>query len=274
MTLEVLLSCMYQTDLSIIRRSGIVSDTLVINQCDENKAVESFFGDSHIRMISTTERGLSRSRNMALAHAEGDICLLCDDDERFLSGYEGTILHAFRKIPDAGVIAFGIVNQPCRLPERIHRLSRLDLLKLKSWQIAFRRTEVLSRSLYFDVLMGAGSGNGAQEENKFLFDCDRAGLRIYYVPTPIASVSQTQSTWFSGFSKTFFYQRGIATRYFMGLPLSVLYAAYYLTAKYPRYRKEISFPAAAKALVCGLRDNEIMRQKKKAEQSDPGITAP
>lgn len=274
MTLEVLLSCMYQTDLSIVHCSEIVSDTLIINQCDENKTMESCLGDYHIRMISTTERGLSRSRNMALTYARGDICLLCDDDERFLPSYEELILQAFRELPDAGVIAFGISNQPCRLPERIHRLSRFDLLKLKSWQIAFRRNDILSHSLYFDVLMGAGSGNGAQEENKFLFDCYKAGVKIYYVPTPIASVSQVQSTWFSGFSETFFYQRGIATRYFMGLPLSALYAAYYLMAKHPQYKKEISLSAAAKALIRGLWSNEIAHQKKEADQSDPGVTAP
>ncbi len=32
------------------------------------------------------------------------------------------------------------------------------------------------------------SGNGAEEELKFLLDCQRAGLRIYYVPTGIAAV--------------------------------------------------------------------------------------
>jgi hypothetical protein len=45
-------------------------------------------------------------------------------------------------------------------------------------------------------------------------------------------------------------------------------------AKHPQYKKEISLSAAAKALIRGLWSNEIAHQKKEADQSDPGVTAP
>ena len=261
MTLEILISCMHQTDLSIIRDSKVFSDALIINQCDRNEMLEDKSSGHTIRMISTTERGLSKSRNLAIQNATGDICLLCDDDEEFLADYERKICHAFEMLPDADVIAFNIVNQPCRLKKRTQRLFYLDLLKIKSWQIAFRRTSILARGVCFDPLMGAGSGNGAQEENKFLTDCLKAGLKIYYVPYEIASVAQTESTWFHGFTEQFFYDRGGTTRYFMGTFLSVLYAVYYLTAKYPEYKNDISFIKASRALIRGLCDNRITRQK-------------
>ena len=88
------------------------------------------------------------------------------------------------------------------------------------------------------------------------------GLKIYYVPSEIASVAQTESTWFHGFTEQFFYDRGGTTRYFMGTFLSVLYAVYYLVAKYPEYKKDISFMKASKALIQGLCDDKITRQKK------------
>ncbi len=267
MTLEILLSCMNQTDSSIVTRSGITSDVLIINQCDRCQQEDFSTPSQKIRMISTTDRGLSNSRNMGIEHAAGDICLLCDDDETFLPDYEQSILEAFQRLPNADVIAFKITNQTCRLKNRTHRLSYLDLLKIKSWQIAFRRKSILNSSILFDPCMGAGSGNGAQEENKFLFDCYKAGLNIYYAPREIASVKQASSTWFHGFTEQFFYQRGASTRYFMGDFLSALYAVYYLIAKYPMYRQDISFRSAAKALFHGYRDDGLRRQTFYGHQS-------
>ena len=46
-------------------------------------------------MIYTTERGLSKSRNLAIANAKTDICLICDDDEIFVDNYEEIILNAY-----------------------------------------------------------------------------------------------------------------------------------------------------------------------------------
>ena len=86
MRLEVLISCMHQKDASIIQRTNIQSDVLIVNQCNENREERFDFKNKKgelciARMIYTAERGLSRSRNMALRNAKGDICLICDDDE-------------------------------------------------------------------------------------------------------------------------------------------------------------------------------------------------
>ncbi len=261
-TLEVLLSCMYQQDTSIAQRSGITTDVLIINQSDTDGYEKEEKNGMQIRMISTKERGLSRSRNMAMENAEGDICLFCDDDEKFVPGYREKILRLFRKIPDADIIAFAISGQPCRLKQRPQRLHYLQLLKIKSVQIAFQRETVLFSGVRFDKFMGAGSGNGAQEENKFLLDCRKAGLRIYYVPLEIAAVAQERSTWFSGYTEDFFYKRGVATRYMMGLPLSFLYAVYYVAVKYPIYRSDITMKKAAVSTLRGIVKNDIWKQKK------------
>lgn len=60
---------------------------------------------------------------------------------------------------------------------------------------------MLNSGVFFDEHLGAGTGNGGEEELKFLLDCQNAGLKIYYVPTEIASVAQTESTWFHGFDE-------------------------------------------------------------------------
>lgn len=255
------MSCMHQDDDSLVRRSCITGDVLVINQCDSN--AETVYSTPHgtARMISTTQRGLTKSRNLAIANSTADICLLCDDDEKFLPDYEAMILKAYEDFPQADVLAFKILDQPQTLPDRVMRLRFPKLLNVSSWQISFRRECLLKAGVRFDELLGAGSGNGAEEELKFLLDCQKAGLKIWYVPTAIASVGQGESTWFHGYDREFFYNRGATTRYILGAPLAFAYGVFYVIKKYPKYRKNLTHAQAMGALLKGMKDNKVTRQR-------------
>lgn len=270
MKLEVLLSCMNQKDTSIVKDSSITGDVLVINQIDHDAFLEEWNDTQHIRMISTTERGLSRSRNMAIRNAAGDICMLSDDDEQFVNGYEQIITETFRLLPDADVIAFDVQNKVTRLKPRVQRLKYLNCLKIASYQIAFRRSSVMQKQISFDPLMGAGSGNGCGEENKFLWDCLRNGLKIYYHPATIASVDSKSSTWFFGYDREFFYQRGGATRHMMGAVPSIFYGIYYLIRKRGLYSATISTGQAATELFRGIFENPIGRQMTEIRERENG----
>lgn len=259
MKLEVLISCMNQNDFSIIERSKVTTDALIINQTSANSYEELKMNDHKVRMISTTERGLSKSRNTAVENSKGDICLICDDDEIFDSNYEKLIIDAYRKIPDADIIAFKMKNYPSKLPNKIMKIRYLNSLRLSSWQISFRRESILKNNIKFDLNLGAGTGNGAGEENKFLIDCLKNNLRIYYVPIEIAMVAQEESTWFNGYTESYFIQRGSTTRYIMGLQMSVLYGIHFAITKRKIYRKEISTVKALKSILHGIIANPIGR---------------
>ena len=69
---------MHQQDASIATASNVRNDAVIINQCDREETVETVLTDStggthHVKLVSTQERGLSRSRNMAIAHATADM---------------------------------------------------------------------------------------------------------------------------------------------------------------------------------------------------------
>ena len=51
------------------------------------------------------------------------------------------------------------------------------MLRVCSCQITFKRASIIDNKLIFDVKLGAGTGNGAGEENKFLLDCYDKGLK-------------------------------------------------------------------------------------------------
>ena len=248
---------MNQQDDRLIRSSGIRGNAVVINQCgrEDRRCYRTEAGT--VRWLDSATRGLTVSRNLALETSDADICLLCDDDEVFVPDYESKICGAYERVADADVIIFKMVNRKPSFEDRIIRLRFPGTMKVSSWQISFRRQSLIRTGVRFDELLGAGTGNGAEEELKFLTDCQRAGLKIYYVPEKIASVAQTESTWFHGFNETFFYNRGATTRYILGAPLAVAYAAYYVLRKREMYSGHITPRAAWKAIIRGIRENRI-----------------
>lgn len=243
MNLEVLLSCMHQEDMSIAERTHIQSDLLIINQCNKNDLTETIRNGYRIRMISTTERGLSKSRNMALENACGDICLICDDDEHFVDDYRTIILNAFKVHPKADVIAFNFKNPFRSFPLKQKKIGYVGALQLASWQIAFRRKSIVDNNITFDETMGAGVTMGGGEENKFLIDCLKKRLSIIYLPVCIGSVSQEASTWdlTKENASSYFRDRGEAYGKIMGKWFGTLYIAYSSLRKYRYYTKYDSF---------------------------------
>ena len=200
---------------------------------------------------------------MAISKSDADICLLCDDDEEFVEGYEAAILSAYEQLPQADVIIFKMVNRAPSFPDEVMELKFPKTMRVSSWQISFRRESLLRTGVRFDELLGAGSGNGAEEELKFLLDCQRAGLQIWYAPVEIASVAQEESTWFDGFNEKFFYDRGATTRYILGAPLAAAYSVYYVARKKAMYRNTITPAKALGAIFRGMADNKITKQARR-----------
>ena len=258
-SLEVLISCMNQSDISLVEDSKITTDVLMINQCDTDGEFLEERNNQCIRKIDVKQRGLSNSRNMAIENAMGDICLLCDDDEVMEPDYQDTIKKAFDEIPQADIIVFQVKNLSNKLKPQIHQLSKLQCLRVCSVQIAFRRKAITESGVRFDPLLGAGTTQGCGEENKFLLDCLKEGLNIYHYPKCIASIKKQDSTWFTKFDKEFFYQRGKVTGYMLGKPLALLYAIYYVFRKRSMYKQDCSSVAAMQCLIKGIFSNELKK---------------
>lgn len=128
----------------------------------------------------------------------------------------------------------------------------MSALKISSWQIAFRKDSILKNKILFDKNFGSGTKNGPGEETLFLYECLKNKLKILYIPEIIGSVAQTNSQWFKGFTPKYFFDRGKLTRKLMGAFIATLYAIEFSIAKYPRYKKEISFLSALKNNIKGI----------------------
>ena len=256
MNFEILLSCMHQ-DVSIIKKSNIKANAIIINQCDcEKKEYLKIENNNVCCFVSTKERGLSKSRNMAVRESRSDICLIADDDEKFCDDLEDKVISSFRDNPNFDVITFNVTNGNKKLIDYNGKIGYIKALMTSSWQIAFKRKSILEKNISFCEKMGSGTGNGGGEENKFLYDCLNSGLKIKHLPITIASMSPLRkSLWMNGFSEKFFINRGWATKQYLGRLGAVLYALEYCIAKHNKYKNNISFFKAFKCCLQGIKEN-------------------
>ena len=266
---ELLMSCMGLKDYKILEFSNVQSDVLIIDQCDADGAEEAEFNGYAVRHLKFKERGLSRSRNRAIDNSRRRFGLICDDDEVLVDGYPEIIERAFENQPDAALICFRIENRPRHLNPKGQRMGKWSSISVASAQIAIDLDAVKKAGVRFDVLMGAGSGNGAGEEAKFVQDCLKAGLRIYYVPEAICTIGvihqtetdkEGESTWFTGLNEDYFYQKGATTRYMFGLLPAFLYSLYYPPTHGHLISADLTRRKVARCLLRGAFDNPIGRQ--------------
>lgn len=158
-------------------------DVLVINQCDKKyiDKAKQLKSTKRIKIISVQERGLSKSRNLALSNATGDICLIADDDivynpnifERIKSDYQN---NSFDIITYSSEIGNQLLQKNFE-NSLIKPHNYCSLFSIMSIQITFQRKSIIEKGMSFDTRFGIGSGQYLSgEENIFVKDCMDSGL--------------------------------------------------------------------------------------------------
>ncbi len=210
MGLEVLVSCMNQDDYSIINKLNIKTDVVIINQNSKNSYIEENLNNNSVKFICCNQKGLTKSRNLALSYASNEICIFCDDDVIYNNNHKDIILKAFQDIPDADIIIFDIerINYN-RLLKPIKKIRKAPRYKsYGSVRIAFKRKSLEQKNIWFDNNFGSGSIYSSGEESILLRKAHMKKLNIYEYPAIIARVDFKQSTWREGYNEKFFYDKG------------------------------------------------------------------
>lgn len=260
MRVEVLISCMFDVDHAVVKRTNIQSDAIVVNQCDFDN-IEVFhiinkLGEvCCIKYINTTERGLSKSRNMAIRNSSADICLLCDDDEVLDDDYVKKILNVYSNNQDYDLVAFKLKNISRIFSDKPHRIGLWQCARVSSVQISFKRSELILSNPFRED-MGAGSGNGAGEENRFLVELWKNKVRMYFVPIEIGTLLQnSNSSWFFGYTSKYHRDRGWAARQIYGCIGGIIYLTYSLLFRIKKYDKENSWSKIVWWTIKGYLEN-------------------
>ena len=255
---EVLMSAMHLKDFSIAEKTKINSDLLIINQCDKNDYEEKQVGEYLWRMISTTERGLSKSRNLAIDNARGEICLLCDNDEEYVDNYRDIILDAYSKISTASAIVFNLNRINYKMNKTYYKISKIrkapSYRGYSSQMLTFRLSDINKIGIRMNEKFGSGTQWGGGEEILFEADIRNAGLKIYEHPSVIATIDYGNgSNWFSGYDEKYFYNLGAFIEYkykrkFILKTLRCMFTCYRL-----RREKKLSFCKKMKWMKKGMK---------------------
>ncbi|WP_305453770.1 glycosyltransferase [Bacillus mycoides] len=256
MNIEMLVSTMNQVNYNLIQRMNIKNSAVVINQVTNNNLqIPRNLDEEKLKFINVHDKGLSKSRNMAINNSSGDICMICDDDLFYYDDYINKITTAYEKNAEADVIIF-CYDTDGRHKKNFYkegkRLGYIDLMKVSSVQITFRRKSIIEKNIYFDELFGTGSAHyQCGEENIFLFECLKKGLKIHFEPVSILSIDNSnKSTWFNGFNEKLFFDKGavftaLSNRFYH------LLIWQFAIRKYKLYRHEINFIKAINSMYKG-----------------------
>ncbi len=251
MNIEILMATMAKAKISDIdwQAKNIISPLLLINQSDFNGKEVS----DDITMISNTERGSSKSRNLAIENATGDICIIADDDVSYLEGYENIVKDAYSKYPDADITTFQIQttegkpfkpNYP--VEEGYH--SKMSILKCASIEITFKRKSIIDKGLKLDLEFGLGSKYRVHDEIIFLKDALSQGLKCVYVPIPIV-VHPPESSG-TDYNEALLFSKGAAFYRLFGIS-AIAYDLAFSLKKYSEYKNVFSFFDCLKLMIKG-----------------------
>ncbi len=197
--IEVLVSTMNLiNEKELLKKMNISGKAVIINQITKDIELKNVETKKY-KLLSFKEKGLSKSRNKAISNSIADICAIADDDLNYEDNYETIITKAYEKYPDADIIAFFVDNEDKNNVMKKYKEGRVHYLKsmkIQSSQITFRRKSIIDSGIKFDERFGAGSENYWGEENIFLFDCIKKGLKVYYIPQKLTTFrANAGTTW-------------------------------------------------------------------------------
>jgi hypothetical protein len=163
---------------------------LIINQTTKDKILESQY--PNVRVINVFERGLSRSRNMAVANARHRIGLIADDDLVFVEGFDEKITQGFNRFKNAAVIKF-ITTTFEGVPFRkypkapLAKLTAMQRLNSGSIEMALNIDVVRKSGILFNTNFGLGSTFPLGEEPVLINDLYQKGYQICHEPEIIVT---------------------------------------------------------------------------------------
>lgn len=255
MKVEVLASVMHQELSALVRRMNLSTDAVIINQCDRYGAEEMEWRGHRVRFFSFAERGVGRSRNNAILKADSDICLFSDEDIVYEDGYGELIAAEFARQPQADMLLFQIDIDESRRTYHITERKRVRWYNCGRYgavSFAVRREKLLESGVMFSLLFGGGARYSNGEDSLFLKEFMEKGYRVYTAPVTIGREVPRESTWFAGYHRKFFYDRGVLYHFLYG-KLAVPLALRFLLAHRKRMCGEVSVWQAFQWMCCGIR---------------------
>lgn len=252
MNIQTLVVTTNQNDESLPRKMNIQTDAVIGNQCGRDGLYEFEYNGHLMQYVNSSLRGVGINRNHVLMRAQGDVCVLADDDMIFLPDYEMNVRAWFDKLPDADILIFNLEGGKKRYKNKeVKKITLLNYGKFGTARLAFRTRSIRFSGLQFHTMFGGGCEFSCGEDTLFLHSCLKSGLTIYGVPDTIARISDDSSSWFYGYTDKFFFDKGIVY-YALNHRWCVLHAWVHCLRHRKKY-KEYGWINGAKQMIKGVK---------------------
>ena len=259
--LEVLISALGKDAQALASGMNLECGAVLVDQCSRNDRYEFNTSEGHtVRTIESVERGIGRSRNLALEEARGRIVLFSDDDLVYSEGYAESILKAFEAHPEADIIMFNVNVSEDRKTYRIDkeiRVHKWSVGRYPAYAAAARLDRIRKANVKFSLLFGGGARYSNGEDSLFFMDCLRSGLKITGVPYNIGTEVPRESTWFHGYNDKFFFDRGVLYSFLYG-NVAGIWAIRFVLAKRRTYAGQMKTSDAYKLMCRGIKEGKAL----------------
>jgi len=257
--LEVLISTMNRKSIDFMRSMNIDSDVVIINQTPEDIKNQTYkINNNAVKFLTDNDKGLSKSRNLAIKNASSDICVIADDDMTFDDDYVEKITDAYKEYPEADIIAFQVKRTGN--PERDKKFREnkswenfISSMKISSVEITFKREQIIKNNLFFNPHFGAGTDILHGEENIFINEAMKKGLNVLYLPINIAQVNTADSSWYQGFTEKYIEAMG-PKFYVLSKKLYLPLILQYAIRKRKYYKHNFSMFKAIRIMLNGVKE--------------------
>lgn len=229
-----------------------------VNCIEEPNLSDDLSQRKDVSLSTIYSHGLSINRNNTIQMADGDICLIADDDVKYQEEDLLRIIDLFEKYPDEDILV-GKIRTPDGQPFKAYKtnsykINLLNVGSISSIEIAFRRNSIINKQLQFDDRFGIGGKMFTHgEEAVFLSDALKNNLSIRYVPFYFVEHPKESS------GNQLVYDENEA-RYYGGLFYRIFgFKAYFLLPllsirHFKRYKKHISLFSFAKWYLKGIKE--------------------
>lgn len=199
--LEILVSTMNRSNLDFLIPMfpfANFSDfnILIVNQTTGNLLLKSQF--PNIKVINSFEKGISKSRNLAIKNATGKILLIADDDVIYFPDFDQKIIDSFRQNKEASVICFQ--TQTFENKQYIdygnwkYIMDKKQVFWVLSIEIAFKSDEIKKKNIVFNEHFGLGAKFEDSESLFFLRRVIHNNLKVLFVPKDIVKHEKYSSS--------------------------------------------------------------------------------
>ncbi len=190
---------------------------LIINQTQVGKKLESEY--TNIRVVNSFEKGLSKSRNLALENAVGKILLIADDDVICQEGFSTKIINAYNQFPDAAAINFCAIKSDESLMKEYPKhsktnLNAFDIFNTSSIEMTLNMAVLDKTGIHFDEKFGLGGMFEMGEEAIFLFDLKSKKQQLVFEPEVIVQHLELTSSSKKSIEEKYYIQGALYTRIF------------------------------------------------------------